>query len=143
MTYQKELNQLTKYLREKDLKESEQRNLILKIFLKTKKHLTVKKLHRLALESNASIGLATIYRNLKLFKECGLSEELRLNDGTIRYEPKSAHHDHLICAKCNKIIEIYSSKIEKLQEQIAQKNGFKLESHRMELYGVCDKCNKN
>ena len=80
---------------------------------------------------------------MKLLSEAGLCRELQLEDGTTRYEHlyNHKHHDHLICTKCGKFIEIESPQIEALQEKLAKENGFVLLKHRLELYGICSTCN--
>ena len=92
---------------------------------------------------NPRVGYATVYRTLKLLKECGLADERHFDDGQARYEPteeEEQHHDHIICERCGKIVEFDSEEIEKLQERIARFLGFVVSRHRMELYGICAEC---
>lgn len=128
----------------KNLKHSHQRKEILSIFLSTDKHLTAEELYRMGKRRYPSLGFATVYRTLKLLCDCGLSRELRLEDGTTRYEHLYGHkhHDHLICTKCGKFIEVVDSDIERLQEKLFKEHGFYPQRHRMELYGICKKCKK-
>ena len=114
-------------------------------FLKTEKHLTADELHRLIQKRVPSIGIATVYRTLKLLKECGLSREIRLDDGVTRYEHlyNHEHHDHLICSECGRLVEVFDPEIEKLQEKLAKKHNFKISSHKLEIYGLCSKCRGN
>lgn len=144
MPFEKEREILANYIRSKNMKRSEQRQLILDVFLKTEKHLAAEELYELVKKKNPSVGYATIYRTMKLFSEAGLCRELQVEDGVTRYEHlyNHAHHDHLICTECGKFIEIVSPEIEALQEKIAKKSGFKLERHRLELYGICRDCRK-
>ena len=88
------------------------------------------------------IGYATVYRTLKLLKECGLAYERHFGDGVSRYEVAwdDEHHDHLICIDCGKIVEFEDEGIEKLQHDVAAKHGFTLVRHRLELYGMCPDC---
>lgn len=132
------------YLTTKNLKHSEQREEILNIFLAIDKHLTAKELYRIVQKKYPAIGYATIYRTLKLLCECGLCRELRLEDGTTRYEHlyDHQHHDHLICTKCGRFVEVMDQEIERLQEKLAKQHGFYPERHRMELYGVCKRCKR-
>lgn len=115
---------------------------ILKIFLKTERHLTADELYRMVKKKVSGIGYATIYRALKLFCDCGLCRELRLDDGTIRYEHLYGHehHDHLICIKCGKFVEVKDPEIERLQERLARNNGFILKRHTLQIYGLCKEC---
>ena len=144
MPFEKEREILADYIRSKNMKRSEQRQLILDVFLGTEKHLTAEELYELVKKKNPSVGYATIYRTMKLFSDAGLCRELRVEDGIARYEHlyNHKHHDHIICTKCGKIIEIESPEIETLQEEIAKKNGFILKRHRLELYGLCRNCKK-
>ena len=130
------------YLREKNLKHSEQREQILDIFLQTEKHVTVEELHRLVKEKHTNIGFVTVYRTLKLLVEAGLCDELFFEDGIVRYEHKykHKHHDHLICTQCNEVLEVIEPEIEKLQDKLFKKYGYVPESHSLELYGICPKC---
>jgi Fur family ferric uptake transcriptional regulator len=142
MAHKEEFEVLENFIRSKNLRRSEQRQQILDVFLKTEKHLTAEDLYNIVKKKNPSIGYATIYRSLKLFSEAGLCRELQVVDGTTRYEHlyNHKHHDHLICTKCGKFVEIESPEIEALQEKLAKKNGFELIKHRLELYGLCNAC---
>ncbi len=142
MSHKEEFDVLENFIRSKNLRRSDQRQQILDVFLKTESHLTAEDLYNIVKKKNPSIGYATIYRSLKLFSEAGLCRELHVNDGTTRYEHlyKHNHHDHLICTKCGKFVEIESPEIEALQNQLAKKNGFELIKHRLELYGLCSAC---
>ena len=88
------------------------------------------------------VGYATVYRTLKLLAECGVANERRFGDGLTRYElaDDTTHHDHLICVQCGEITEFEEPRIEELQEKIARKHGFRLRTHKHELYGVCPRC---
>jgi Fur family ferric uptake transcriptional regulator len=144
MSYHKEQLIFEKYLRNKKLKHSEQRMKILEVFLKTERHLTADELYRKVKAKYPAIGYATIYRTLRLLCDCGLCRELRFDDGTVRYEHLYGHehHDHLICIKCGKFIEVVEPEIEKLQERLAKRKGFILKKHRLQMYGICKNCSK-
>jgi Fe2+ or Zn2+ uptake regulation protein len=90
----------------------------------------------------AGIGFSTVYRTMKLLCESGLVSERHFRDGEALYENVSEHHDHCICTSCGKIIEFENEKIEELQEAVARKFGFRLVTHKMELYGLCAECRK-
>lgn len=130
------------YIKEKNLKHSEQRENILDVFLSIEKHLTTEELYQEVKKIYPKISFTTVYRTMKLLKECGLCRELCFDDGISRYEHSynHKHHDHLICTKCGRCIEIFESKIENLQNEIFKKNNFLSEGHKMELYGVCPDC---
>ncbi len=144
MAFTKEYKIFDDFVKSKGLKHSEQRREILHLFLKTEEHLTAEKLHKLINKKNPAIGIATIYRTLKLLCQCGLGRELRLGDGTVRYEHDYGHehHDHFICLECDRVVEAFDPEIEKLQERLARKVGFKLQGHKLLLYGTCKECNK-
>jgi len=142
MRYEKEGKIFEGYIRKKNLKHSEQRIGILEIFLGTERHLTADELYRIVKKKFPAIGYATIYRTLKLLCACGICRELRLEDGTTRYERLYGHehHDHLICIKCGKFVEVMSPEIEVLQEKLVKERGFILKRHRLQMYGICKRC---
>ncbi|MCL6591582.1 MAG: transcriptional repressor [Firmicutes bacterium] len=135
---------LIECLKKKELKITDQRKVILRVFLKSAHHVSAEELHDQLKHENQTIGLATVYRTLKLLCDCGLASELRLSDGIVRYEHLFGHehHDHLCCLQCDKIIEVIDPEIEELQQRLAEKNDFKVLSHRMELYGICKECGR-
>lgn len=142
MAFKAEQQIFNDFVRGKGLKQSDQRQEILMAFLKIEKHLTADELYRLVKKKNPKIGFATIYRTLKLLCESGLCRELKLEDGSVRYEHLYGHdhHDHLICVKCGKFIEVVDSEIEKLQERLAKKECFTLQGHKLLMYGICREC---
>ena len=132
------------YLKTKGLKQSPQREIILEVFLKHDDHITISELFEMAKKKDSSIGIATVYRAVNTFKECGLISDQLLPDGKKIIEKlyRKAHHDHLLCNRCGKLEEFEHPLIEKYQEEVAQKHGFRLKSHRMILYGICGNCGK-
>ncbi len=132
----------TDYLAKKNLKMTPQRRLILSTFIKQKAHLSAEELYIQVKKHDKSIGQATVYRTLKILHEAGLIEPLDFADGVTRYEMLygEVHHDHLICERCGKNIEIEDTTIEKRQEQIAKEKDFLLLRHKMYLYGICSNC---
>ena len=130
------------YVKRKGLKNTSQRMTILETFLGSKSHYSTEDLYLKLRKEHPKIGYATVHRTLKLFAESGIAIELNFGDGQTRFEPFNVdqHHDHLVCTNCGLIIEFTEPKIEKLQEQVAAQNNFKIESHRHELYGFCSAC---
>ncbi|MDA8431016.1 MAG: transcriptional repressor [Geobacteraceae bacterium] len=126
----------------KGLRSTRQRDIILDVFLSTHQHVSVEELYLKVKASNPGVGQATVYRTLKLFVEAGLAREVLLHDGQTRFEHVMAgeHHDHLVCTGCNAIIEFENETIEKLQDEIATRHGFKIRSHKLEIYGLCASC---
>ena len=133
---------LAEYLTGQGLKSTRQRDEILNIFVAAGRHLSAEELYLLVKKSDPAIGYATVYRTLKLLAEAGLAEERRFEDGFTRYEHRStdSHHDHLICTQCGAIIEFENERIEALQQDVAKKNRFLVQSHKLELYGLCSEC---
>ena len=116
---------------------TDQRRTIAKLLESTNDHPDVEELHKRVNQVDQSISLATVYRTVKLFEESGILEKLEFGDGRARYEDADReHHDHLINIQNGKVIEFVDSDIELLQEKIANKLGYRLLGHKLELYGV-------
>jgi Fur family ferric uptake transcriptional regulator len=123
----------------KGLRMTGQRVVIAEILEEAQDHPDVEELHARAVTRDAGISIATVYRTVKLFEEAGLLERLEFGDGRARYEDAERdHHDHLIDMQTGEVIEFVDPEIEALQEQIAQRLGYRLKGHRLELYGVKD-----
>ncbi|HEY6012278.1 MAG TPA: Fur family transcriptional regulator [Nitrospirota bacterium] len=140
----KATEQLAEYLAGKGLRSTGQRGLILDSFVTAGKHVSAEELYARVKKAHPGIGYATVYRTLKLLAEAGLAEERRFEDGFTRYEFRAtdSHHDHLICTRCGTIIEFENERIEQLQQDVARKNRFLVQSHKLELYGLCASCQK-
>ena len=122
---------------EKGLKMTDQRRIIARVLSEAQDHPDVELLHKRASEIDPGISLATVYRTVRLFEEAGILDRHDFGDGRARYEPApEAHHDHLIDVETGKVIEFVDPELELLQKQIAERLGFRLVDHRMELYGV-------
>lgn len=119
------------------LRMTEQRRVIATVLQESEDHPDVEELYARASRRDAGISLATVYRTVKLFEEAGILEKLEFGDGRARYEDAERdHHDHLIDITTGKVIEFCDPEIEALQEKIAEKLGYDLKGHRLELYGV-------
>jgi Fur family ferric uptake transcriptional regulator len=130
-------------LKEKGLKSTAQRDDIARVFFATTRHMSIDDLYQEVRKVNPRVGYATVYRTIKLLKDCELAEERHFADGHTRYEnaeSEEEHHDHLICDRCGRIVEFNDERLEVLQEEIAAGLGFVLARHRMELYGICREC---
>jgi len=124
-------------LEAKGLRLTEQRRVIAEILSESTDHPDVEELHARATARDERISLATVYRTVKLFEEAGLLDKLEFGDGRARYEDADReHHDHLIDMKTGAVIEFVDPEIEALQEKIAERLGYRLMGHRLELYGV-------
>lgn len=122
---------------DKGLRITKQRKVIAKVLGESEDHPDVEALHRRASRVDPNISIATVYRTLRLFEEAGILERHEFGDGRSRYEAASdAHHDHLIDVETGDVIEFVDEELEELQRRIAEKLGFRLVDHRMELYGV-------
>jgi len=144
MAQRKETEIFQDYIRSKGLRHSDQRMQILDVFLKTERHLTAEELYQLVQKKHPSVGTATVYRTMKLLRESGLCRELKLDDGSTRYEHlyDHDHHDHLVCSGCGALVEVIDPEIEKRQEKLALAHGFRIMSHKLDLYGICRKCRR-
>ena len=131
------------YLARKHLKKTKQRQTILNVFLGLDGHVSLEQLLTSVQKEMPGLGMATVYRTMKLLVEAGIAHERRFEDSLTCYERADAeHHDHLICTACNKIIEFEDPEIEERQEAVAAKYGFRISNHRLELYGLCAECQR-
>ncbi len=122
---------------EKGMRMTEQRRIIASVLTNATDHPDVDEIYRRASEIDSEISIATIYRTVRLFEDAGILERHDFGDGRSRYEPLSDdHHDHLINVETGEVLEFNNEQVEKLQEEIAKRMGFKLVDHRMELYAV-------
>ena len=133
---------LNRYMAEHGLKSTRQRSLIIDTFFSVGGHLSVEELWAKVRAQDARVSVATVYRTMKLLHDCGLAHSRNFGDGQTRYEAATGrpHHDHLICTSCGDIVEFANERIEHLQELVARRHGFEVESHRLELYGCCASC---
>ena len=133
---------LNDYMTRHGLRSTEQRRIVTEQFFASDGHLSIEDLLDRVRIEEPKIGYATVYRTLKLLKECGLAFERHFGDGVSRYEVawEDEHHDHLICVDCERIIEFEDDAIEKLQREVASRHGFRLVRHKLELYGICPDC---
>ncbi|MBI4400767.1 MAG: transcriptional repressor [Nitrospirae bacterium] len=138
--HQQEIGVLKDHLAKHQLKLTRQREQILNVFLKME-HVTAEQIYRMLAKKDPHIGLATIYRTLNLFCDAGLAQARHFGAQT-QYDNVShkGHHDHLICTACGKIVEFENCDIERLQEEVATRNGFTIQTHKLELYGLCSSC---
>ncbi|NTV52371.1 MAG: transcriptional repressor [Candidatus Firestonebacteria bacterium] len=132
------------YLAAQNLKHSRPRLQVMESFIAAGEHLTAEELHRRVKRKFPHIGVATVYRTLKLMHAGGLCGELKLQDGTTRYEALCGrdHHDHLICTRCGRLEEVVDPDIEALQGKLFKRHGYRPQWHRLELYGLCGSCLK-
>ncbi len=122
---------------DKGLRITEQRRVIARVLSEADDHPDVEMVHERANKIDPGISIATVYRTVRLFEEAGILDRHDFGDGRARYEAApEAHHDHLIDVESGKVVEFVDPELEALQKQIAEKLGYRLVDHRMELYGV-------
>ena len=122
--------------KQKGVRLTDQRKLIAQVMSKTESHPDVDELHKKVSKLDSKISIATVYRTVKLFEEAGIVAKHDFKGSKSRYEQApEEHHDHLIDVNSGEITEFVNEEIEKLQKQVAEKLGYKLVDHRLELYG--------
>ena len=121
----------------KGVKLTDQRKIIAKVMSEANDHPDVDELYNRVSKIDSKISIATVYRTVKLFEEFGILAKHEFKGGKARYEQlNESHHDHLIDIKSGEIIEFVDQEIEKLQKKVAEKYGYDLVDHKLELYGV-------
>lgn len=135
---------LVEYLRDHGLRMTPERDIVLETFLDLERHVTTEELLSEVKKVDPDIGQATVFRTIKLLAEAGLAKKACQDEGGISYEHafRHGHHDHLICLGCGAIVEFKDEAIEKAQDGIYGKYGFKPADHRLELKGYCPKCRR-
>ncbi len=130
-------------LRDRGLKSTSPRDDIARVFFELGRHVSAEELYAEVKKVNPHVGYATIYRTLKLLKECELLTERHFDEDQARYEVAGEHHhDHFICEQCGKIVEFEDDAIERMQQDVARKLGVVLTRHKLELYGLCADCQR-
>ncbi len=130
-------SRIERFCLEKGLKMTEQRRVIAKVLSESADHPDVEELHQRAAAADPRISIATVYRTVKLWQEANILERHDFGDGRARYEEMpETHHDHLIDIKSGEVIEFCNEEIERLQHEVAERLGFRLVGHRLELFGV-------
>ncbi len=137
------IEELKKIVKQKGLKYTEQREIVLKILMNADGHLSAEEVYNeiKTKHPESNVGIATVYRALGFLEEVNLITSITFGADGKKYESnQKEHHDHLICTSCGKIVEFLDDEIEKRQDRIAKKNKFKITSHSMQLYGTCGDC---
>jgi Fur family ferric uptake transcriptional regulator len=135
---------LREHLSRLGLKQSSQREAILRIFLTTRDHLSIEELHNLVRKHDPTIGYTTVYRTLKLFAQCGLAAEVEFHDGIARYERRlhRRSHHHMVCTVCGDSVEFACPEVEEIEHRIAKKFHYTPSRHIFQIYGTCDACKR-
>ncbi len=130
-----------RFLRGKGCHHTQQRRAIASLFFREDGHLTIEELYVRVHAEDPTVGQSTIYRTMKLLCESGLAREVSFGGGVVRYErARDWHHDHLICERCGRSLEVVDPDIAVLQESLGRKYGVIPTQHRLYLYGVCPEC---
>lgn len=131
------MDRIEKLCIEKGLRMTGQRRVIARVLAAAEDHPDAEELHRRAAAIDPHISIATVYRTVRLLEESGILERHDFRDGRARYEEvPDEHHDHLIDVQTGRVIEFHDDQIEELQRLVAEKLGYRLVDHRLELYGV-------
>lgn len=131
------MDRIEKLCAEKGMRMTDQRRVIARVLSEAKDHPDVEELHRRAVAVDPHISIATVYRTVRLFEEAGIIQRHDFQHGRSRYEEATTeHHDHLIDVKSGQVVEFVDEEIERLQEAIARRLGYRLVGHKLELYGV-------
>lgn len=131
------MDRIEKLCADRGMRMTEQRRVIARVLSNADDHPDVEELYRRASAIDPHISIATVYRTVRLFEEAGVVEKHDFGDGRSRYEEAGDdHHDHLIDAKTGEVIEFFDAEIERLKTEIAERLGFKLIGHKLELYGT-------
>jgi len=103
---------------------------------------TIQELYDLVRDRHKGIGYATVARTVKLMSDSGICRQVDFGEGALRYEHKYGHehHDHLICVKCGRFEEIFSPKLEEIQQELVEKHGYIQQSHKLDIFGLCPRC---
>ena len=135
-------NEFRQYLRRKGLRATPERERICREVYSTSVHFDAEALIQRLQASSKPVSRATIYRTLEVLEECGLVKKIRLTDERGHYEKSLGleHHDHLFCDACGKVIEFRVDEIERLQEDVCDRYGFRPRRHSLQIYGLCREC---
>jgi len=136
------LESFRRYLREHSLPVTTQREQVAEVIFTAPGHLSAEDVERALRERGLRVGKATVYRTLDLLAESGMVSRRDFGEGFRRYEraPGRAHHEHLICVRCGKVIEFVNERLERMKALIAEEYGFRHHHHRLEIFGTCPEC---
>ena len=129
------MGKLLEKCQKRGFKLTNQRELVISILESSEDHPDVDELFTRALEIDKSVSIATVYRTVKLLEDANFIEKLEFGDGRARYEESGEHHEHLIDVETGEVIEFIDHELEELKEKIANRMGYKLVGHKLELYG--------
>jgi Fur family ferric uptake transcriptional regulator len=136
------LESFRRYLREHNLPVTAQREQVADVIFGSPGHLSADDIERTLRARGANVGKATVYRTLDLLSQSGMVSTRDFGEGFKRYEraPGRSHHEHLICIRCNRVIEFVNERLERMKALIAEEYGFRHHHHRLEIFGTCPEC---
>ncbi len=134
------LREAVEKLKTTGVRMTPQRHAILEYLLSSMSHPTADEIYKALEKDFPNMSVATIYNNLRLFKEAGLVRELTYGDASSRFDANMSDHYHIICRRCGKITDFKYPPLVEVEEEAAKKTGFRVDSHRMEVYGLCTDC---
>lgn len=135
-----QLTQAMGKLKEKGIRMTPQRHAILAYLFENMNHPTADEIYKALEDKFPSMSVATVYNNLRLFKEANMVRELTYGDASSRFDADVSHHYHVICKECGKIVDFEYPCLDEVETVASKETGFKIESHRMEVYGHCQTC---
>lgn len=144
LLHAREKEQFKKLFSQERVENFDDRFKVLEAFLSVEQHVTADDLHALLADQGVGVTLEFVRDTLKMLSRVGFAVASRFDNGVVRYEHRHLgdHHDHMICTRCRKIIEFKDERLEAYQIEIAERHGFHVLRHRMELYGLCAACMK-
>ncbi|WP_419179883.1 peroxide-responsive transcriptional repressor PerR [Polycladomyces zharkentensis] len=134
------LEQAVEKLKSTGVRMTPQRHAILEFLLSSMSHPTADEIYKSLEGKFPNMSVATVYNNLRVFKEAGLVRELTYGDASSRFDANMTDHYHVICRECGKITDFDYPPLIDVEREAAKRTGFRVESHRMEIYGVCQHC---
>lgn len=135
-----QLNRAIEKLKSTGVRMTPQRHAILEYLLSTMGHPTADAIYKALEDRFPNMSVATVYNNLRVFKEAGLVRELTYGDASSRFDANMDDHYHIICRDCGKIVDFEYPHLFQVEEEAAKKTGFVVHHHRMEVYGICSAC---
>ncbi|MFT9850559.1 peroxide-responsive transcriptional repressor PerR [Aneurinibacillus sp. REN35] len=127
-------------LKEAGVRMTPQRHAILSYLLNTMSHPTVDEIYKSLEGTFPNMSVATVYNNLRVFKDIGLVRELTYGDASSRYDADMSDHHHAVCINCGKVKDFYYPQLDQVEEEATAQTGFAVATHRLEVYGLCEGC---
>lgn len=130
-------------LKKKGVRITPQRHAILEFIITSKSHPTADEIYKSLSNNFPNMSVATVYNNLRVFRSVGLIKELTYGDASSRFDFVTHDHYHIICEECGTIVDFHYPGLEEVEHLASHVTGFKVNSHRLEVYGTCPTCIEN